>query len=77
MIIPGIGKSIANDLNEIGIHSVSQLRNKDPEDLYRQLCKKQGIIIDRCLLYVMRCAVYYASTKNPAPAKLKWWYWKK
>ncbi len=75
-VIPGVGKSIASDLNGIGIYSVTQLRNKNPQDLYEQLCKKQGIKIDRCMLYVMRCAVYYASTKNTSPAKLKWWNWK-
>lgn len=73
--IPGVGKSIAEDLNGIGIYSPRELRNKDPEDLYRQICKKQGVTIDRCLLYVMRCAVYYASTTNPKPDLLKWWNW--
>jgi hypothetical protein len=24
----------------------------------------------------MRCAVYFAKTKNPDPEKLKWWNWK-
>ena len=76
MEIPGVGKSIAEDLNGIGITSVSQLKDNDPEKLYRQMCKKQGTVIDRCMLYVCRCAVYYASTKYPDPEKLKWWNWK-
>jgi len=28
------------------------------------------------LLYVFRCAVYFAENKNPDPEKLKWWNWK-
>lgn len=76
IIIPGVGKSIAVDLNGIGVKSVRDLKGKDPETLYEQMCKKQGIKIDRCMLYVMRCAIYYASTKNPDPEKLKWWNWK-
>ncbi len=32
-IIPGVGKSIANDLQEIGIISVDDLKGKDPEKL--------------------------------------------
>lgn len=74
--IPGIGKSIAEDLNNIGIVQVSDLKDKNPEQLYKKICIKQGVKVDRCMLYVMRCAVYYASTKNPDPEKLKWWYWK-
>jgi hypothetical protein len=76
MQIPGVGKSIAADLNGIGITKVSQLKGKNPQVLYDQLCKKQGVILDRCMLYVMRCAVYYAQTPHPIPEKLKWWNWK-
>ena len=32
--------------------------------------------IDRCMLYVLRCAVYFASTPRPEPEKLLWWNWK-
>jgi hypothetical protein len=74
--IPGVGKSIANDLNNIGITSVAQLKGNDPQKLYERICAHQGVVIDRCLLYVMRCAVYYASTVNPKPELLKWWNWK-
>lgn len=76
MKIPGVGKSIAADLNGIGIFAVSELQNQNPEDLYIRLCKKEGVRLDPCVLYTMRCAVYYASTKNPKPELLKWWNWK-
>lgn len=74
--IPGIGKNIAQDFWNIGIKKVSDLKGKDPEKLYLKLCAKQGYQIDRCVLYVCRCAVYFAQTKNPKPEKLKWWNWK-
>lgn len=74
--IPGVGKSIAEDLKNIGITKISQLKNKDPEKLYAESCAYQGQIIDRCLLYVFRCAVYFASHKNHNPDLLKWWNWK-
>lgn len=76
LVIPGVGKSIAADLNGIGIHRVSELKGKDPDVLYDLLNKKQGVIIDRCMLYVMRCVVYYASHDVYDPDKLKWWNWK-
>jgi hypothetical protein len=32
--------------------------------------------VDRCLLYVFRCAVYFASHKKHDPKLLLWWNWK-
>lgn len=74
--IPGVGPSIAGDLFDLGIHRVSDLRGKDPERLYRRRCEQQGVLIDRCLLYVFRCAVYFAETPRPLPQRLLWWTWK-
>jgi len=74
--IPGVGKSIAEDLRRLGITHVSQLKGKDPEKLYRRLCNFKASPVDRCMLYVLRCAVYYASTEDPDPERLKWWNWK-
>jgi hypothetical protein len=74
--IPGVGISIANDLINIGITSVAELKNQDPEFLYHRSNKYAGVVQDRCLLYVFRCAVYYATEKVHDPEKLKWWNWK-
>lgn len=74
--IPGVGKAISQDLWQLGFRSVADLRDQNPEEMYKQLCIQQGTQIDRCMLYVFRCAVYYASTDNSAPEMLKWWHWK-
>ena len=74
--IPGVGKSIARDLQNIGINSIADLRGINPETLYAQSNQFAGITQDRCLLYVFRCAVYFAGQENPEPDKLKWWNWK-
>jgi hypothetical protein len=74
--IPGVGKSIARDLWSLGLRSVADLRDRDPQALYDQLCDLSGTHIDRCMLYVLRCAVYYASNDAPDPHLLKWWNWK-
>jgi Pathogenicity locus len=74
--IPGVGPSIAADLHEIGITRVAQLRRADPEKLYERSNSFKGVRQDRCLLYVFRCAVYYASRPVHDPEKLKWWNWK-
>ena len=75
-MIPGVGKNIANDLIGIGIREVHDLVDKNPEDLYRQLCDQKGTKVDRCVLYVFRCAVYYATASPHDPELLKWWNWK-
>ena len=77
-IIPGVGKSIALDLWNIGIKEVKDLEDQDPEELYALSNQFTGTVQDRCLLYAFRCAVYYANTdiKKQNPEKLKWWNWK-
>ena len=74
--IPGVGPSIARDLVDLGIRRVAELRGEDPEALYGRLMELRGRHVDRCVLYVLRCAVYFASTPDPDPKRLKWWVWK-
>ncbi len=74
--IPGVGPSLAQDLADLGYGRVSQLRGADPEQMYRRLCTLRGGHIDRCVLYVFRCAVYYAGTAVHEPELLQWWKWK-
>ena len=75
-VIPGVGKSIARDLMEMGITRASDLSDKSPGELYRKLCQLKGFPVDRCMLYVFRCAVYFVRTAQPEPELLKWWNWK-
>jgi len=74
--IPGVGKSLAGDLFDLGLRSVRDLQGRDPQALYERLCMLRGCHQDRCVLYVFRCAVYFASTSAPDPDRLKWWRWK-
>lgn len=73
--IPGVGKSIAKDLRELGIMTIADLRGRSPERMYNDSNRLRGQVQDRCLLYVFRCAVYYASEPKPKPRLLKWWNW--
>ncbi len=74
--IPGVGPSIARDLTDLGVERVADLVGRDPECLYRDLCVVRGGHIDRCVLYVFRCAVYFASHTEHDEELLKWWTWK-
>ena len=74
--IPGVGPSIAQDLEDLGIQNVSDLTDRDPQALYDEHCLQKGVQVDRCVLYVFRCAVYYANNTAHDPELLKWWNWK-
>jgi len=74
--IPGVGKETEKDLIEMGYSSVDSLKGEDPEEMYERHCIIKGCRVDRCQLYVFRCAVYYAENENHNPEKLKWWNWK-
>jgi hypothetical protein len=73
---PGIGPSLAQDLHDLGVHSLAALARRDPEQLYRRLCEIRGQRQDPCVLYAFRCAVYFARTPRPRAALTKWWNWK-
>ena len=74
--IPGVGARTAAVMEALGLRQVSDLRGRDPEELYLKECLMKGYQEDRCALYVWRAAGYYADHPDRAPEKLKWWYWK-
>ncbi len=74
--IPGVGKATEQDLISLGYTCVKSLVGADPEELYARECIMKGMQVDKCQLYVYRCAVYYAEHETHDPKKLKWWYWK-
>lgn len=74
--IPGIGKILSQDLKDLGYQSINQLKNENPETMYLNLITLRGRHIDRCVLYIFRCAVYFVSNSSHEPRLLKWWNWK-
>jgi hypothetical protein len=74
--IPGVGPATEADLLNLGISKRADLVGKDPEALYQRLCTLQGGHVDRCMLYVLRCAVYFAETPRPSERLTRWWAWK-
>ena len=76
--VPSVGPSIAADLRHLGIHSIRELAEADPEALYARLREITGHDHDPCVLYTFRCAVYAARTPPPEQEQdlLKWWNWK-
>jgi hypothetical protein len=76
MAIPGVGPNTAKDLNDLGYFRLRDLKKAGPENMYKKLCELRRQKIDRCELYIFRCAVYFASHKNHKSELLKWWNWK-
>ena len=74
--IPGVGPSISQDLLDLGFRRVDDLAGKDPQEMFDALCRLRGARIDRCVLYVFRCATYFAGNRSHDPELLKWWNWK-
>ena len=60
----------------IGVFCVEDLIGADPEELYIRDAAAGGRLSDRCVLYVFRCAVYFANNTDYDPETLKWWNWK-
>ena len=67
--IPNIGKSIEKDLALLGIKEPLDLVNKDPYQMYGDLCMLTGQKYDPCIIDVFISAVRYM---EGGPAR-KWW----
>ena len=58
---------------KLGYTNVESLVEANPEEMYEEDRKLCGGSLDRCVLYVYRCAVEYSKTRNK---ELKWWNFK-
>ncbi len=74
--IPGVGPRFEEVFRDLEIRNVSDLRGREPEQMFDEFCSLHGGYVDRCVLYVFRCAVYYAEHQRHDPELLKWWNWK-
>lgn len=74
--IPGVGKKMCQDFVDLGYRTVDDLVGESPEHMYQSIMALRGMHVDRCVLYVYRCAIYFASHSNHDPELLKWWNWK-
>ena len=73
--LSGIGGAMMRDLDQLGIHSVAQLAQAEPEVLYRDLSKLTGRQQDICVLDVFRCAVAQAKDPELPAEQRQWWWW--
>ncbi len=74
--LPNVGPAVAEDLHNIGIRSLADLKGKNPDVIYAKLEKYEGHHVNRCMLYVIRSLVYMADKNEFDPKKIAWWYFK-
>ncbi|RDD41686.1 hypothetical protein TrispH2_006146 [Trichoplax sp. H2] len=76
-VIPSIGKSLAEDMYNLDINSIEELKMHHPDQMYAKLRAQAAAPMCRCVLYAFRCAVYYASIPIQYHDKqlLKWSSW--
>lgn len=75
-VIPGVGKSLSLDLWDLGLRSLEDVSKGDPDLMFETTKEMAGGKMDRCVLYVYRCAVAYAKNPDIDPELRKWWNWK-
>ncbi len=70
-----VGPAMRRDFALLGITSVAQLARREPEELYRDLCRKTRARQDICVLDTFRAAVEQARHPDLPPQQRQWWYW--
>lgn len=70
-----VGPAIRRDFEMLGVHSVAELARRDPEVLYRELCRKTKTRQDPCVLDTFHAAVAQARNPQLPVEQCVWWYW--
>ncbi len=71
--IPNVGKATMGDLHRLGISTIAELKDHDPQQLYDNLCKLDGVQHDICCLDVFSAAVDFAMNGTCQD----WWHYSK
>ncbi|RMG24649.1 MAG: DUF4332 domain-containing protein [Armatimonadetes bacterium] len=67
--IPNVGPAVADDLLRLGIRTVEELAQQDPDDLYARLSALEGRKLDPCVRDVFAAVTAYAKGEPARP----WW----
>jgi hypothetical protein len=70
-----IGPAMLEDFELLGIHNVAQLKRRNPQRMYRELCRIRNQVIDPCCLDTFVAAVAQAKDPNLPIEQRQWWYW--
>lgn len=73
--LAGIGPRMLADFENLGISSVEELRQQNPQQLYERLSALKGVREDPCVLDTFTCAVAQARDPHLPADQCNWWYW--
>lgn len=70
-----VGRATLSDLSRLGISSVAELAEQDPQALYEGLFRLDGVWHDICVLDTFQAAVAQARDPELPKEQRQWWYW--
>lgn len=73
--LKSVGKASLADFRLLGVHSVADLAGADPHELYKRLCRLQGVTVDICQYDLFCCAVAQARDPHLPPEQRNWFWW--
>jgi len=71
--LKNVGKATLGDLKLLGITTIKQLQEQNPDDLYMKLQKITGVQQNPCVWDVFAAIIHEAKTGEALP----WWYFSK
>ena len=72
-----IGPAMLRDFELLGIRSIEQLANQDPQRMYEKLGRVAKQHQDICVLDTFCAAVAQARNPRLPAEQCEWWYWSK
>lgn len=73
LTLTNVGQATFKDLEVLGITSIHQLAQADPDELYSRLQILTGLRQDPCVWDVFAAIIHEAKTGEKTP----WWEWSK
>ena len=73
--LASIGPAMLKDFELLGIATVQQLAQQEPQNLYNNLCRLTNSRHDPCVLDTFQCAVAQAQDPDLPAEQCNWWYW--
>lgn len=75
--LTSVGPACLSDFELLGINNVADLRRRNPQRMYDELCRLKRQRLDPCCLDVFLAAVAQAKDPNLPIEQRQWWYWSK
>lgn len=70
-----VGRAAVEDLHRLGVTTVAELAERDPQELYEGLYRLDGVWHDICVLDTFEAAVAQARNPDLPAEQRQWWYW--